>query len=202
MCFAGCVYTEVALSPTCSSMWPLGRSVHVTSDFHCERAIDYSGNANNYNGIDRWTFSPWGSLYRTSHWIDRSTSGLHPYCCLRGGTAVRVFSLSSWPLVNSFWINKWRKNSQNKSRKWLTAWRMIHTQIPQQTRLCRACSGSPQLGILQLSCMKLRAVPVRVHDRVHTIACSCCHYSLAILSKFNWRHDGRAWSTYYRFVYK
>jgi len=50
---AGCVYTEVALSPTCSSMWPLERSFHVTSDFHCEWAIDYSGNANNYNGIDR-----------------------------------------------------------------------------------------------------------------------------------------------------
>ena len=26
------VYTEVALSPTCSLMWPLERSVHVTSD--------------------------------------------------------------------------------------------------------------------------------------------------------------------------
>ena len=39
MCFAGCVYTEVALSLTCSSMWPLERLVHVTSDFHCEWAI-------------------------------------------------------------------------------------------------------------------------------------------------------------------
>ena len=28
MRFAGCVYTKVALSPTCLSMWPLGTSVH------------------------------------------------------------------------------------------------------------------------------------------------------------------------------
>jgi len=45
-------------------------------------------------------------------------SGIRPFCCHRGGTAVRVFMLSS-KFMDRFWINEWRKNSQNKSRKWL-----------------------------------------------------------------------------------
>jgi len=56
MCFAGCVYTEVALSPICSSMWPLERSVHVTSDVHCEWAIV----AMQTMALTDETFLPWG----------------------------------------------------------------------------------------------------------------------------------------------
>ena len=52
-------------------------------------------------------FLPWGSPYCSSHWIGRSTTGLRPCCFHREGTAVCAFSLSM--LVNSFWINKWRK---------------------------------------------------------------------------------------------
>ena len=116
----GCTLADMLIDVAIGEVGPCDES-----DFHCEWAI-HSGNAN--SGIDRWTFSPWGSPYRSSHWIGRSTSGLHPYCCHRGGMAVHAFSLSSWdwPLVNSFWINEWRKNSQNKSRKWLTAWRTIY----------------------------------------------------------------------------
>ena len=89
MCFAGCVYTEVALSPTCSSMWPLlERSVHVTSDFHCEWAIV----ATQTMASTDETFLPWGSPYRSSDWTGRSTSGLRPCCCHWRGTTVRVFS--------------------------------------------------------------------------------------------------------------
>ena len=148
------VYTEVALSPTCSSMWPLERSVHVTSDFHCEWAIV----ATQTMASTDETFLPWGSPYRCSHWIGRSTSGLRPYCCHRGGTAVR-WVVGHCILVNSFWINEWRKNSQNKSRKWLTAWRTIYIsymsagwrstvhdrhQISVLYSLSGAHSGSPQ----------------------------------------------------------
>ena len=61
MCFAGCVYTEVALLLTCSSMWPLERSVHVASDFHCEWAIVAT---QTMASMDE-TFLPWGSPYRS-----------------------------------------------------------------------------------------------------------------------------------------
>ena len=57
-CFAGCVYTEVALSLTSSSMWPLlERSVHVTSDFHCEWAIVAMQTMASTDD----TFLPWGT---------------------------------------------------------------------------------------------------------------------------------------------
>ena len=63
MFFAGCVYTEVALSPTSSSMWPLlEKSVHVTNDFHCEWAIVATQTMASTNE----TFLPWGSPYRYS----------------------------------------------------------------------------------------------------------------------------------------
>jgi len=130
------------------------------------------------------TFLPWSSPFHSSHWIGRSTSGLRPYCCHRGGTAVHAFSLSSWPLVNSFWINKWYKNSQNKSWKWLTARRTIHNYLYTNSTANLSMRGSLRLTPIRhftVTCMKLRApVPVRAHDRVHTITCSCCHYSLAI----------------------
>ena len=51
-------------------------------------------------------------------------------------------------LVNSFWINEWRKNSQNKSRKWLTARQLtVHDrhQISVYYTQGGARSGSPQL---------------------------------------------------------
>jgi len=35
----------------CSSMWPFARSVHVTSDFHCEWAIVASYANNGIDGV-------------------------------------------------------------------------------------------------------------------------------------------------------
>ena len=85
--------SEVALSQTSSPMWPLlERSVHVTSDFHCEWAIV----AMQTMASTDETFLPWCSPYRSSHWIGRSTSGLRPCCCHRGGMTVRVFLSSLW----------------------------------------------------------------------------------------------------------
>ena len=54
--------SEVALSPTSLPMWPLlERSVHVTSDFHCEWAIV----ATQTMASTDETFLPWGSPYRS-----------------------------------------------------------------------------------------------------------------------------------------
>jgi len=52
-----------ALAPTCSSVWPLERSVHVTCDFQCEWAIV----ATQTMALTDETFLPWGSPYRSSH---------------------------------------------------------------------------------------------------------------------------------------
>ena len=144
MCFAGCVYTEVALSPTCSLVWPLERSVHVTSDFHSEWAIVATQTMVSTDEA----FSPWGSPYRSSHWIGRSTSGLRPCCCHRGGAAVRAFSLSSWwivfELTNDTRTCKIRAGSD--LRHDVQHIYNIYRQNPQQTRLCGAHSGSYQLS--------------------------------------------------------
>ena len=81
-----------------------------------------------------------GSPYRSSHIIGRSMSGLRPCCCHSGG---REFVSSHY-----FWNNEWCKNLQNKSR-----------QIPQQTRLCGARSGLPQL------CSWVRAIITYTHPQ-------------------------------------
>ena len=122
-------------------MWPLERSVHVTSDFHREWAVV----AMQTMASTDETFLPWGSPYHSSHWIGRSTSGLRPYCCHWRGTAVRAFSLSM--LVNSFWINEWRKNSQNKSRKWLMTRQL---KVHDSTKLVYYTLGGARSGSLQL----------------------------------------------------
>ena len=68
------------------------------------------------------TFLSCSSPYHSSHWIGRSTSGLRPCCCRR-------WFVSIVAIVASFWINEWRKNSQNKSQKWLMAQHMIYIII-------------------------------------------------------------------------
>jgi len=75
--------------------WPLERSVHVMSDFHCAWATVATLTMPSTDE----TFLPWGSPYHSSHWIGRSTSGLRLCYCHRGDMAVRAFSLSSWWIV-------------------------------------------------------------------------------------------------------
>ena len=146
MYFARCVYTEVALSPTSSSIWPLlERSVHITSDFHCEWAIV----AMQTMASTDETFLPWGSPYHSSHWIGRSTSGLCLCCCHWGGTAVHVFLLSSWWIVFEI-MNDARTckiGTGSDLRHDVRYMYIIISQIPQQTCLCGAHSGLPQLMV-------------------------------------------------------
>ena len=107
----------LAVFMACLSMWPFERSVHVTSDFHCEWAI-VASYAN--NGIDGWNLAV-------------------------AIKEVQQFVSSQWVVDNSFWINEWRKISLNKSRVWLTARRTRHIdKFHSKLVYHRARSGSPQ----------------------------------------------------------
>ena len=118
MCFAGQVYTEVELLSsfmTCDSPHQCGEVGP------CDEWLPLWV-ATQIMALTDATFLSCSSPYRSSHWIGRSTSGLRPCCCRR-------WFVSIVAIVASFWINEWRKNSQNKSQKWLMAQHMIYIII-------------------------------------------------------------------------
>ena len=69
--------------------------------------------------------------YRSSQWIGRSTSGLRPCSGHCPWITGRPFTVPCNDEVH-FGCNAWHKNTQNKSRKWFTAW---HTTPKYQTHI-------------------------------------------------------------------
>ena len=54
------------------------------------------------DGIDRLSC---GYLYRSSHWIGKSMSGLHPCCRHQRGKLFMVHVFTSYMYLSPFWIN-------------------------------------------------------------------------------------------------
>jgi len=94
-----------------------------TLRWHSRRLLWHAHRCGHSEGRSMWRVtSNVSGLVATQIWASTDETllpcGSRPCCCHWGGMAVRVFTLNS-KFMDSFWINEWRKNSQNKSRKWL-----------------------------------------------------------------------------------